>query len=81
MAEDSVTACIEECCQRDVNAFAPQAELFRSWKAWAETAGEHVGSQKALMQKLEVRGCTPSRKKTARGLIGLRIQQDGWSEG
>ena len=81
MAEDSVTAWIEECCQRDVNAFAPQAELFRSWKAWAETAGEHVGSQKALMQKLEVRGCTPSRKKTARGLIGLRIQQDGWSEG
>jgi putative DNA primase/helicase len=72
-AEDSITAWVEECCQRDANAFAAQAELFRSWKAWAEMAGEHVGSQKVLMQKLEVRGCTPMRRMTARGLIGLRI--------
>jgi putative DNA primase/helicase len=80
LAEDAIAAWIEECCQRDVNAFAAQAELFRSWKAWAETSGEYVGSQKELMQKLEVRGCTPTRRKTARGLIGLRIlppRQDG----
>ena len=42
LAEDSITAWIEECCQRDVNAFAAKAELFRSWKAWAEESGEHV---------------------------------------
>ena len=35
-----------------MNSFAAKAELFRSWKAWAETAGEYVGSQKALLQKL-----------------------------
>ena len=72
-AEDSVSAWIDECCQRDVNSFAAKAELFRSWKAWAETAGEYVGSQKALLQKLETRGCTEMRRKVARGLMGLRI--------
>jgi hypothetical protein len=65
-----------------VNAFAAKAELFRSWKAWAETTGEYVGTQKALMQKLETRGCTEDRRMqrleeqrrvTVRGLIGLRI--------
>jgi putative DNA primase/helicase len=71
--EDSIAAWIEECCQRDINAFAPKAELFRSWKAWAETAGEYVGAQKALMQKLEARGCNVARRKTARGLTGLRV--------
>jgi putative DNA primase/helicase len=73
LAEDSVTAWMEECCQRDPNAFAAQAEVFRSWRDWAEAAGEHVGPMKALLQKLEVRGCTPFRKMTARGLYGLRI--------
>jgi putative DNA primase/helicase len=72
-AEDSIAAWIEECCQRDVNAFAAKSELFRSWKAWAETSGEYVGSQKALMQKLESRGCIETRRMTARGLMGLRI--------
>jgi putative DNA primase/helicase len=73
MAEDSVSAWIEECCRRDVNAFATQADLFRSWSEWAATTGEYVGSQKHLMQKLEVRGCMTQRKKTARGLVGLRV--------
>jgi putative DNA primase/helicase len=80
-AEDSITAWIEDCCQRDVNVFTAQGELFRSWKAWAETAGEHIGSQKALMQKLEVRGCVPTRKMAARGLFGLRVlppEQPAW---
>ena len=73
-AEDSITAWIEDCCERNVDAFEAQAELFRSWKTWAEMAGEHVGSQKTLMQKLEVRGCTPARRAAARGLIGLKIK-------
>jgi putative DNA primase/helicase len=84
LAEDSITAWIEECCQRDVNAFAAQTELFRSWKAWAEEAGEYVGAQKSLMQKLEVRGCMPMRRNTARGLTGLRVllpKQDDWMKG
>jgi putative DNA primase/helicase len=84
LAEDSVTAWIEECCQRDSCAFAAQAEVFRSWKDWAEAAGEHVGPMKALIQKLEVRGCTPFRKNTARGLYGLRIlppKTGDWMDG
>jgi putative DNA primase/helicase len=76
-AEDSISAWIEDCCQRDPNAFTPKAELFGSWKVWADTSGEYVGSLKALMQKLEARGCTDIRRKTARGLIGLRILPTG----
>jgi hypothetical protein len=48
---------------------------------WAATTGEYVGSQKHLMQKLEVRGCITQRKKTARGLVGLRVLQAWEREG
>jgi putative DNA primase/helicase len=84
LAEDSVTAWMEECCRPDPNAFAAQGEVFRSWRDWAEAAGEHVGPMKALIQKLEVRGYTLHRTKTVRGLKGLRIlppRSDAWTGG
>jgi putative DNA primase/helicase len=84
LEEDSVTAWVDECCQRDVNAFVAQGEAFRSWKSWAEAAGEPVGPMKTLMQKLEVRGFTPHRKKAVRGLDGMRIlppRAGDWMEG
>jgi putative DNA primase/helicase len=72
-AEDAIAAWIEECCERDTSEFASQAELFTSWKAWADRSGEFVGSQRGLIQKLETRGCTAARKSKARGLYGLKI--------
>ena len=49
------------------------AELFASWKLWAERTGEHPSTMKRFVQNLEARGHAPLRTKAARGHAGLRI--------
>jgi hypothetical protein len=48
--------------------------LFHSWKGWAATAGEFVGSEKRFSQTLEDRGYV--KKSTNRGKIfeGLTVK-------
>ena len=72
--EDATAAWIDECCDRDPNAFEKTSTLFTSWKNWATAAGEYVGSQKRFVQNLEDRGITLKRIHAGRGLIGLRIR-------
>ena len=72
-AEDAVAAWIDECCERDPNAWESTAALFSSWSAWAIKAGEYVGSQKRLSDRLEPRGVMPLRKRDGRGFTGLRL--------
>ena len=46
------------------------AELFNDWKAWAEAAGEFVGSQRRFSDQLVARGVEKWRNTT--GLRGFR---------
>lgn len=73
-AEDAIAAWIEECCQRDKNAWTSSGELFASWTGWANRSGEPPGTSKRFGQSLEARGCAPFRKMTARGYLGLKLQ-------
>jgi putative DNA primase/helicase len=75
-AEDAISAWIDETCERDPNAWSSAADLYRSWKAWADMTGEFGGSQKRFAQTLEARGFFPLRKKAARGHVGLRVKPD-----
>ena len=54
-SEDAVGIWIDECCTRG-SMIIRTAELFASWKAWAERAGERIGSRKAFSQVLLDRG-------------------------
>jgi putative DNA primase/helicase len=73
-AEDAIAAWIDERCERGANHWETAAKLFASWKAWAELAGEFVGSQKQFGEKLEAREITPARKHGGRrGYHGIRI--------
>src|SRR4029077_3215901 len=72
-AEDGASACIEECCQRDPNAFSSLSNLFTSWSDWATKHGEYVGTTRKLSATLESKKFTPARNITARGFRGLRI--------
>lgn len=65
-AEDAVAAWIDECCERDPNAWESTAALFSSWSAWAIKAGEYVGSQKRFADRLEPRGISLHRRTAAR---------------
>jgi putative DNA primase/helicase len=77
-AEDATAAWIDERCELGANYWDATAKLFASWKAWAELAGEFVGSQKQFREKLEARGMTPVRKdrNTVRAHQGIHVLED-----
>lgn len=72
-AEDAVGAWLAESCELSPNYEEPTQQLFSSWKLWADTAGEYVGSEKSLAQVLLARGFVSCRFKKARGFRGLRL--------
>jgi putative DNA primase/helicase len=75
-AEDATAAWIDEKCEVDTKAWVSSSELFASWAAWADAAGEQTGSQKRLTQTLESRGFHRHRMPRGQGLYGLRIKPD-----
>jgi putative DNA primase/helicase len=73
-AEDAIAAWIDDKCDRDANAWVSSSDLFASWTAWANAAGEPAGSQKRFSQTLEARGLTRHKTKIAQGFLGLRLR-------
>jgi phage/plasmid-associated DNA primase len=67
-------AWIDDCCQRDPQAWEQTSALFANWAAWAGRAGEHVGSQKRFAERLEARGAEPLRKRDGRGFVGIALR-------
>ncbi len=74
-AEDAFALWLEECCQRTEMAHETAADLFGSWKHWADRAGEAEGSQKRFSQTMLDRGFKPKRQAgTGRhGFTGVRL--------
>lgn len=74
--EDVVGRWIEECCAVDPIYFATTADLFTSWRSWAEAAGEYVGSKKRFSQTLGDHGFEPTREGAAstRGFRGIALR-------
>ncbi|WP_428665043.1 phage/plasmid primase, P4 family [Reyranella sp.] len=84
-SEDALAVWVDERCVRDTNAWTTSAELFSSWKTWADGTGEFVGSAKRFAQNLETRGFQPVRKMGGRGFQGLALDRSGqlnthWSD-
>ena len=75
-AEDAMATWLDEKCERDPNAWTSSTQIFGSWSTWATAAGEFVGSQKKLSQKLEDRGFTKRDTNKAKGFLGLRLIHD-----
>ena len=74
-SEDAIAAWIDDCAERDPNAFEKSTALFASYTEWANKAGEYVGSQKRFAQALETRGIVPFRHyQSGRGFHGLRLK-------
>ena len=75
-SEDAMATWIYERCQLKESYYDTVAELFKSWKAWAELMRESVGSAKGFSNKLQAR---PGIKKIkigdskARGYSGIRV--------
>jgi putative DNA primase/helicase len=74
-AEDAINAWLEDCCDRNPQAWHKSAELFASWSSWATRSGEFIGSLKRFVQQLEEKGVVPQRDRSeGRGFRGLRIK-------
>jgi putative DNA primase/helicase len=43
---------LEDCCVLAANESAPKSAVFARWKDWAEAAGEYVGTQRRLGDRL-----------------------------
>jgi putative DNA primase/helicase len=54
-AQDSLAAWLDECCERDANAWERSQALFANWKAWAERSGHFVGDTKTFRDRLDGR--------------------------
>jgi putative DNA primase/helicase len=85
-AEDALGAWIEESGDRDPGAWESSAALFRSWKSWADRAGEHPGSLKKFSQRLEDRSDSIGMRKARdgqgrRGFYGLRVTKPDLASG
>jgi putative DNA primase/helicase len=55
-AEDSFGLWFDERCEKTTNAWESSSALFNSYKDWAESRGERVGTAKRLAQSLETKG-------------------------
>lgn len=74
-AEDAAAAWIDECCERDPQAWETRPALWESWSTWALKEGEPPESRKSFYQRLEQNGCHPQRKNPAgRGFRGLKVK-------
>ena len=70
--EDSFALWRGDCTTADPNAWESSADLWGSWKRWAEAAGEFVGTQKRFGQALEDHGFVPARDGTRANRRGYR---------
>jgi putative DNA primase/helicase len=59
--EDTFKAWLADCCVVAANEITPVAWLFYSWRRWAESSGEYIGSQKRFSQRLESEGFAADR--------------------
>jgi putative DNA primase/helicase len=73
-AENALASWIDDCCDKDPSAWESSTALFTSWKLWAETSGEPVGTMKAFAQNLERQGFNPKRQTKGRGFTGLKVR-------
>ena len=73
-AEDLVGQWIHEWCVCGVEHKAPAAQLFQSWKTWAEAGGFPPGSQKVLGEALRARGFRPATVRRGRGWMGIGLR-------
>ena len=82
-AEDAFGMWLGECVTRRDTAYETTADLFASWKAWADRAGEHPGSLKRFSQTMLNRGIEAKRQAgTGRaGFQGARLVRANYTDG
>ncbi len=81
-SEDAFGTWLQEDVEKQHGAHETSADMYKSWKAWAENAGEFVGTQKRLSQALLERGFEAKREPgTGRqAFANTRLRRPDYSE-
>ena len=74
--EDGCANWIADCCEQVAGFVTASTTLFASWKAWAERAGQTVGSASQFREEMERLGIIHKHGRTGNYYRGLRIRQD-----
>jgi P4 family phage/plasmid primase-like protien len=74
-SEDLVGQWIAERCQIGPSTRDRSANLFQSWKEWAEGYGYSSGTAKSLGESLRARGFANGKVDGARGWFGLSLDR------
>lgn len=73
--QDSIRQWIEDCCNTGGrNLWAPTAELFKSWTAYALSNGEKPGTGKWFGQNLLRQGFEPAKSSGRRGFHKIEVK-------
>ena len=70
-SEDLIGQWLAECCQVGSGQSATSRDLMASWKTWALSSGNEVGSQKGFGEALRARGFKPGHVQRSRAWVGL----------
>jgi putative DNA primase/helicase len=75
-AQDSFAQRIEDCCERDPNAWTRTTALFASWKLWCERASVRHGDIKSFAEIMKAdEKFRFQHTDTGNGYWGLRIRE------
>lgn len=71
---------LTECISPEEGSFVSQSDVYGAYQAWANRAGiRNVMKRQDFVQTLKDRGFEKHRKTTARGFLGLRVNDYGRS--
>lgn len=73
--QDSFASWIEEKCEIGKSFRSFPAELYASWKAYADAAGELPGSMKDFGSKLAARGFVRHKSNGKRFIVGIKVRE------
>lgn len=67
---------IDECCDLNPYGWTATKELRAAYVAYCEETGiRHVLSPRGFAERLQARGCDPSKRGSARGYAGITLQK------
>jgi putative DNA primase/helicase len=74
--QDTFAQWLADCCRAEPDnsyLFERTADLFGSWKRYAENAGELAFGGKAFAERMRKHGFSPKRRATDRGFTGIKL--------
>jgi putative DNA primase/helicase len=74
--QDAIAQWLRECVETYPDAFVKTAELFASWRTWAERRNLAAGTVTAFAESLTDKGCQKKNMTYGRGFKGIMLKPE-----